>query len=77
MKINFGSLPESKLREAFECALEMRKHKNTKSPVILLFVIAVQQCQTNRELRKINTPKTETFTTATFVPADSLMIPSE
>ena len=32
MKINFGSLPESKLREAFECALEMRKHKNTKSP---------------------------------------------
>lgn len=32
MKINFNSLPEPKLREAFECIMEMRKHKNTKSP---------------------------------------------
>lgn len=32
MKINFHTLPEAKLREAFECIMEMRKHKNTKSP---------------------------------------------
>lgn len=32
MKLSFHSLPEDKLREAFECALEMRKNKNTKSP---------------------------------------------
>lgn len=32
MKINFNSLPEAKLREAFECIMEMKKHKNTKSP---------------------------------------------
>lgn len=32
MKINFHNLPEAKLREAFECIMEMRKHKNTKSP---------------------------------------------
>ena len=32
LKINFLNLPEEKAREAFECALEMRKHKNTKSP---------------------------------------------
>jgi hypothetical protein len=32
MKINFGNLSEDKLREAFECALEMRKFKNKKLP---------------------------------------------
>lgn len=29
---NFENTPEDKLREAFECALEMRKHKNRKKP---------------------------------------------
>lgn len=32
MKINFHHLPEAKLREAFECAMEMRKYKGTKTP---------------------------------------------
>lgn len=32
IKFNFHSLPKAKLREAFECIMEMRKHKNTKSP---------------------------------------------
>lgn len=31
MKINFHGCPENKLREAFECALEMKRHKNTKA----------------------------------------------
>ena len=30
IKLNFNTCPEEKLREAFECALEMKKHKNTK-----------------------------------------------
>lgn len=32
MKINFENLPEAKLREAFECILEMKKFRNRKSP---------------------------------------------
>lgn len=32
MKINFRTLPEAKLREAFECIMEMRKHQNSKTP---------------------------------------------
>ena len=32
MKENFLSLPEDKLREAFECAIEMRKWEYRKRP---------------------------------------------
>jgi len=30
MKLNFFNCPDDKLREAFECALEMKKHKGKK-----------------------------------------------
>ncbi len=30
IKLNFETCPDSKLREAFECALEMRSHHNRK-----------------------------------------------
>lgn len=31
IKHNFSTCPEDKLREAFECAMEMKKHKHTKA----------------------------------------------
>lgn len=30
MKLNFNNCPESKLREAFECAIKMKKHFGKK-----------------------------------------------
>lgn len=32
IKLNFHNCPEDKLREAFECALTMKKHKGRKQP---------------------------------------------
>lgn len=32
MKINFFTCPPSKLREAFDCLMEMRSHEGTKVP---------------------------------------------
>lgn len=32
IKLNFQTCPEEKLKEAFECALEMRRHSGRKQP---------------------------------------------